>query len=228
MRSDLGMLLKPLLLTAVLTLAFVSFHNGWWGAYTEEDLLRDLFQQHWALAWPVFVVGAVVFTALGGPRQVLSFTCGYLLGGWWGGILSTVLTGLGALLVMTVIKHVGMDWLRERHGPKIERVRRLLAGDTWKWICIIRLMPVGSNLVTNVAAALAGLSRRSVLLGSLPGYLPQSLLFSYAGRGVALQDTSKIWMSLALLLGSTALAWYLYHHGFKQRLLALREEQRSA
>lgn len=228
MKSDLGMLVKPLVLTAVLTLAFVSFHYGWWGSYTEEDLLRDLFQQHWALAWPLFCLGAVVFTAVGGPRQVLAFSCGYLLGGWWGGIVSTLLTGLGALLTMSVIKHAGMDWLRQRHGARIEVVRRVLGGDTWKWICIVRLMPVGSNLVTNIAAALAGLSRRSVLLGSLPGYLPQSLLFSYAGRGVALQDGSKIWMSLGLLVGSTALALYLYHHGFKQRLAQVLQERQSA
>ncbi|MBU4519233.1 MAG: hypothetical protein KJ677_07445, partial [Gammaproteobacteria bacterium] len=35
---------------------------------------------------------------------------------------------------------------------------------------------------------------------------------------VALQDSSKIWMSFALLVGSSVLAWYLYHHGFKQRM----------
>lgn len=227
MRSDLGLLVKPLLLTAVLTLAFVSFHHGWWGAYNEEDLLQDLFREYGSLAWPLFGLGAVVFTALGGPRQVLAFSCGYLLGGWWGGVASTLLTGLGALLTMSVVKHAGMGWLRERHGDRIDVVRQVLGGDTWKWICIVRLMPVGSNLVTNVAAALAGLSRRSVLLGSLPGYLPQSLLFSYAGRGVALQDSDKIWISLALLVGSTALAWYLYHHGFKQRLAQVLQERQA-
>ena len=67
-----------------------------------------------------------------------------------------------------------------------------------------------------------------MLLGSLPGYLPQSLLFSYAGRGVALQDGSKIWMSLGLLVGSTVLALYLYHHGFKQRLAQVLQERQSA
>ena len=48
-------LTKPLLLTAVLTLAFLSLHLGWWGPVTEEVLLQQLFQQHWALAWPVFI-----------------------------------------------------------------------------------------------------------------------------------------------------------------------------
>lgn len=215
-------LLKPLLLALALGLAFVSLHYGWWGSVTEEDLLRQLFQQHWAIAWPVFALGGILYTAVGGPRQVLAFSCGYLLGGFVGGVVSALLTGFGALLTIAVVRHMGMDWLRQRHGQKIESLRRVLAEDTWLWICIIRLMPVGSNLLTNVAAALAGLSRRGVFLGSLPGYLPQSLLFSYAGRGVALQDSSKIWMSFALLLGSSVLAWYLFHHGFKQRMEAMK------
>ena len=63
---------------------------------------------------PTFLLVTIVFTAVGGPRQVLAFSCGYLLGGWWGGIVSTLLTGLGALLTMSVIKHAGMDWLRQR------------------------------------------------------------------------------------------------------------------
>ena len=75
-------LTKPLLLTAVLTLAFLSLHLGWWGPVTEEVLLQQLFQQHWTVAWPVFVLGSVIYTALGGPRQVLAFSCGFLVGGW--------------------------------------------------------------------------------------------------------------------------------------------------
>jgi len=217
-KSSAKLLVKPLGLTAALTLAFVSLHFGWWGSFTEEDLLRELFQQHWAIAWPVFALGGILYTAVGGPRQVLAFSCGYLLGGFVGGVVSAVLTGFGALLTIAVVRRMGTDWLRQRQGDRIELLRRVLAEDTWLWICIIRLMPVGSNLLTNLAAALAGLSRRGVFVGSLLGYLPQSLLFSYAGRGVALQDSSKIWISFALLVGSSVLAWYLYHHGFKQRM----------
>lgn len=218
MKSDAKLLVKPLVLTGVLTLAFVALHAGWLGDVTEEDLLRQLFSQHRAIAWPVFTLGAIVYTALGAPRQVLAFCCGYLLGGWWGGLLATLLTALGALLTMVSVRLSGLDWLRQRHGRRIERVREVLADDTWLWICVIRLMPVGSNLLTNIAAALAGLSLRQVLAGSLLGYLPQSLLFAYAGRGMALQDNTKLWVSLGLLAVSSVLAWYLYHHGFKQRL----------
>jgi uncharacterized membrane protein YdjX (TVP38/TMEM64 family) len=216
------LLLKPLLLTALLSLGVLTLHLGWWGPFTEEDLLRGLFLQHRTLAWPVFAACAIVFTALGGPRQVLAFSCGYLLGGWQGAVLGTLLTGLGALLTMATVRHLGMPWLRARHASRVAAVRHLLAQDTWLWICTVRLMPVGSNLATNIAAGLSGLPMASVFWGSLPGYLPQMLMFSYAGSGLALQDSSQLWISLAMLAGSSALGIYLYHNGFKQRLASWR------
>ncbi|HEY9094914.1 MAG TPA: VTT domain-containing protein [Hydrogenophaga sp.] len=211
-------LLKPLLLALLLGLAFFSIHLGWWGPVTEDVLLQRLFAQHWAVAWPIFVLGSVVYTALGGPRQVLALSCGVLFGGLYGALIGTLLTGMGALLTMFAVQRLSLVWVRKRYAGKIALIKAVLAEDTWIWVCVIRLMPVGSNLVTNIAAALSDLRMRSVFFGSLPGYLPQMLIFSFAGAGFALHDGSKLWISLGLLVCSTALGMYLYHHGFKQRL----------
>jgi uncharacterized membrane protein YdjX (TVP38/TMEM64 family) len=119
---------------------------------------------------------------------------------------------------MLAVQRLSLVWVRKRYERKIALIKAVLAEDTWIWVCVIRLMPVGSNLVTNIAAALSDLRLTSVFLGSLPGYLPQMLIFSFAGAGFALHDGSKLWISLALLVCSTALGLYLYHHGFKQRL----------
>lgn len=216
-------LVKPLLLTAVLTLAFLSLHLGWWGPVTEEVLLQELFKQNRAVAWPVFIAGSVLYTALGGPRQVLAFSCGFLFGGWQGGLIGTLLTGAGAMLTMVAVQRLGMDWVRQKYAQKIELIKAVLAEDTWIWICVIRLIPVGSNLVTNIAAALSDLRLPAVFFGSLLGYLPQMLLFSYAGSGIALHDGSQIWVSIVMLVLSTGLGLYLYHHGFKQRLQKYRK-----
>lgn len=224
MKPDLSFFAKPLLLTGALTLAFVALHQGWLGAFTEKELLHELFLHHWGIAWPAFVAVGVVYTALGGPRQVLAFSSGYVLGGWEGALVSTLITGLGALLTMAVARHAAGDWLRHRYPQRIGALHQLMAEDTWKWVCILRLLPVGSNLATNIVAGLSGLDFRPILLGSLLGYLPQMLLFSYAGSGLALHNSTHLWISLATLAASTALGVYLYLNGFKQRLERLRGE----
>ena len=80
MKTELKLLFKPLLLTCLLALGFASLHFQWWGSFTELDLLNRLFERHWAIAWPVFAITGIVYTALGGPRQMLAFSCGYLMG----------------------------------------------------------------------------------------------------------------------------------------------------
>ncbi|MDN4038918.1 MULTISPECIES: TVP38/TMEM64 family protein [Massilia] len=222
MKAELKLLFKPLLLSCLLALGFASLHFQWWGSFTEMDLLDRLFERHWTIAWPVFVIIGVVYTALGGPRQLLAFSCGYLMGGLAGALLSTLLTGFGALLAIYWVRNIGMERMLRRHGERVAFIRRLLAEDTWLWICTVRLMPVGSNLATNIAVALARLSIPAVFWGSLLGYLPQMLLFSFAGAGLALQDEQQLWISLLMLVLSTALVLYLYHHGFKQRLQEIR------
>lgn len=224
MRSELKLLIKPLLLSSLLALGLASLHWEWWGPFNELDLLNRLFERHWAIAWPIFVITSVVYTTIGGPRQLLAFACGYLMGGLAGALLSTLLTGFGALLAIYCVRHISTEWLYKRHGERVAFIGRLLAEDTWLWICTLRLMPVGSNLATNIAVALARLSTPAVFWGSLLGYLPQMLLFSFAGAGLALQDEQQIWISLLMLLLSTALVFHLYHHGFKQRLQEIREQ----
>ncbi|MBN9371621.1 MULTISPECIES: TVP38/TMEM64 family protein [unclassified Hydrogenophaga] len=227
MKTELRFFAKPLLLTAALSLAFVALHEGWLGAFTEKELLHALFLYHWGIAWPAFVAIGVVYTALGGPRQVLAFSSGYLLGGWQGALVSTLITGLGALLTMVVARYAAGDWLRRQYPRRVEALRQLMAEDTWKWVCILRLLPVGSNLATNIVAGLSGLDLRPIVVGSLLGYLPQMLLFAYAGSGLALHNSAHLWISLATLAASTALGVYLYRHGFRQRLERLRGEAQA-
>lgn len=227
MKTEFTFFVKPLLLTGLLTVGFVALHYGWLGAYTEKELLHELFLHHWSVAWSTFLVAGVVYTALGGPRQVLAFSSGYLLGGWQGALMSTVITGLGALATMVVARHFAGNWLRKKYPKRIDSLRRVLAEDTWMWICILRLLPIGSNLATNIAAGLSGLNLRPLVLGSLLGYLPQMLLFSYVGSGLALQSSTHLWISMVMLVGSTALGICLYRGSFKRRLEQLRVQEKS-
>lgn len=71
MNTELKLLLKPLLLTCLLALGFVSLHFQWWGPFTELDLLNRLFERHWAIAWPVFAITSIVYTVLGGRASCL-------------------------------------------------------------------------------------------------------------------------------------------------------------
>ena len=49
---------------------------------------------------------------------------------------------------------------------------------------LIRLLPVGNNFATSLAAGVSRVPARPFLLGSLLGYMPQTMVFALAGSGV--------------------------------------------
>jgi len=174
--------------------------------------------------WPIFCVVCVVFTSIGGARQIVALACGALIGGVSGAFISTLLTTIGALLTILFIRFFGGDWFIKKYQRKIWFLSELLKSHTWAWICAIRLLPVGSNLLTNIAAAVSFLPLPSVLFGSFVGYLPQMFLFSFIGAGVAQEDTTKLWLSIVLFIVSSLMGSYLYKHGVKDKIIALKQQ----
>ena len=77
---------------------------------------------------------------------------------------------------------------------------------------LVRLLPVGNNLLTNLAAGISSIRPASFLLGSLIGYLPQTLVFALVGSGVQIAPALKLGLAIGLFLISGALGAYLYKH----------------
>ena len=75
---------------------------------------------------------------------------------------------------------------------------------------VVRLLPVGHNLTTTLAAGVSRIRTAPFLAGSLIGYLPQTLVFALAGSGVGLDAKPRIALAAALFIASAALGAWLY------------------
>ena len=75
---------------------------------------------------------------------------------------------------------------------------------------MIRLMPVGSNLLTNLFAGAANIDFKRFLLGSLLGYIPQTLVFVLVGSGIGLAQSEKLIISGLLFVIASAIGVHLY------------------
>ena len=191
--------------------------TGWWLLHTRlfqnlelQQQLQGFFVDYGLWAWPLFTLSCIGFTAVGGSRQLIALACGVLLGGWLGALVSTVYTLVGAVLTIGFSYYLAPAWLYRRFGNRLSALQKLLDHRTWLWICTLRLLPIGSNLVTNLACGLVKLPLKHVMLGSAIGYLPQMLLFSYIGSGLAFNDMSQLVISSIFLLGSILLGTVLY------------------
>jgi uncharacterized membrane protein YdjX (TVP38/TMEM64 family) len=75
---------------------------------------------------------------------------------------------------------------------------------------IIRLLPLGSNVITNLLAGTTSVKPSAFFIGSAIGYIPQMIIFALLGKGLFIGSGLKITVSIGLLLISSYMSVSLY------------------
>ena len=75
---------------------------------------------------------------------------------------------------------------------------------------LIRFLPIGSNLVINLVAGVSGVRGLPFFLGSLIGYLPQTVVFALVGSGISIEPIFRISLGASLFFFSGMLGIYLF------------------
>lgn len=189
MTRSLEAFTKPAALIVILLLA------GW--ALTSVGL-GNAVRQAGDYGPAVFAGFAALACALGVPRQVAAYAGGLAFGFWEGAWL-----GLLAMLVGCLANFFGarfaararvQAWLERGQGRQLQRLDRFLSRNSFMATLTLRLLPVGSNLVTNVMAGVSGVRTLPFLAGSALGYVPQTVVFALLGGGVL----EGMWVRVAL------------------------------
>lgn len=160
--------------------------------------------------WIIFVGLGGLLAAVGFPRQVLAFMGGYAFGVVKGTTITVLATVVGCVLTFSYARLLGRGFFQRKFPRKIKRIDAFLADSPFTMTLLIRLLPAGSNLATNAAAGVSGVPAGSFFLGSLVGYIPQSLVFALAGSGVEINPQWSIALSVILFIVSGLLGVYLY------------------
>ncbi len=189
------------------------------GFVVQSGVLGELLSEAWmdrevrgkGIAGELLFLGvASVATALALPRQVVSFLGGYAFGVVLGTLLALAGTGIGCVLSFFYSRAIGRPLVSTRLGARVQRVENFLATHPFWMTVLIRLLPVGNNFLTNLAAGVSRVSANPFFLGSLLGYVPQTLVFALAGSGVDLGATWRIGIAAALFVASGAIGASLY------------------
>ena len=154
-------------------------------------------------------VGALA-TGLGLPRQVIAFLGGYAFGLEWGTVLALLATALGCALDFFYARLFGRGLVATHFPGRVRRLDEFLGRHPFTMVLLIRLLPVGHNLSTNLIAGVSSVGASPFLLGSALGYLPQTLVFTLAGSGVNLNPVWRISLAVGLFLASGVLGIHLY------------------
>ena len=182
---------------------------GAWDSINEQWVDRHIRDQG-LIGILAYVGFCSLFTAGGLPRQLAAFLGGYAFGFTIGVLLATLAATIGCIITFYLAKLIARPFIKKRYLDKIQNIHQFLQNRTFTMTIIIRLLPIGSNLITNMVAGVAQINNRQFFLGSFIGYLPQMMIFALVGSGIEVMSVWKITLSIVLLIVSSILSGYLY------------------
>ena len=208
MNIKLFVRLVGLLLIAILVA--VAVQQGFFQRLSDSQWVADYVADNGSRAVAELVLMGALFSCIGGPRQVLAFVFGYAFGGVQGAIFATVAALLGCIILFYFSRLVFREQIKRRFAQKLARLEALIIHKTWLKALMIRLLPLGSNYITNLLAGTTCVSPWQFFVGSGVGFLPQMFIFSFAGAGVSLSDEHHLQVSVVLFAIALAIGIYLY------------------
>lgn len=210
------------------------------GLLVESGLVAEVVSEEWIdrevrgngfTGELLFVGMAGAATALALPRQIVSFLGGYAFGFWLGTVLALAGTEIGCALAFFYARLVGRPLAGARLRGRVRRLEDFLAAHPFGMTLLVRLLPVGNNFLTCIAAGLSRVPPLPFLAGSLLGYLPLTMAFALAGSGVDVGAAGRIVLAAGLLVASGLVGLWLYRRhrraaGLADEVDAVFEEPR--
>lgn len=160
----------------------------------------------------LFVALATLATGIGLPRQAVSSLAGYAFGLTLGTGLALLGTVIGCVCAFYYARLLAKAPLQKKFSGRVRRLDDFLHDHTFSMSLLIRMLPIGSNIATNLAAGVSSIRSIPFFTGSAIGYFPQTLIFALLGSGIAVDPAARISLSVLLFIGSGILGVYLYRH----------------
>jgi uncharacterized membrane protein YdjX (TVP38/TMEM64 family) len=198
-----------LLIASLAALGFLAKHGHLADMLSEQWIDSEVRGKGWN-GYLIFLAVGALTTALGFPRQVVAFLGGYAFGFIAGTGLAALAAVMGCVLAFFYARWLGRSLIQRRFPGRIRKVDGFLKLHPFSMAVVIRLLPVGSNAVTNLLAGVSSVRGLPFFAGSGVGYLPQTLVFALAGSGVNFDPALRLTLAGVLFVVSSLIGVWLY------------------
>jgi uncharacterized membrane protein YdjX (TVP38/TMEM64 family) len=180
------------------------------GGGVAQSQLGDALAEGGLEGQTMFLLLATFLTAIGLPRQIPAFAAGYAFGPWYGTVIALVAQVLACSLDFIWARAIGQDFVRRRFGKALGKVDNMLSAQPFAATLMLRLMPVGSNILLNLAAGLSSVRALPFLAASAIGFIPQTVVFALFGQGSAPSHAHVLLLGGVMFAASALLGVLLF------------------
>jgi uncharacterized membrane protein YdjX (TVP38/TMEM64 family) len=179
------------------------------GAGSAQSTLTSMLAEGGLRGPAMFLLLATFLTAIGLPRQIPAFVAGYAFGPWYGTAIALVSQVLACSLDFIWARAIGQDFVRRRFGKTLTKIDAALCAQPFIATLTLRLLPVGSNILLNLAAGLSSVRAFPFLVASTIGFVPQTVIFALFGQGSAPSHAHMLLLGGAMFAVSACLGLVL-------------------
>ena len=199
--------IRKILLLGVVVLGIVAFFAFDLGRFLSLDQLKQsqaAFAELQARS-PLLVALAyfavyVAATALSVPgATIITLAGGAVFGLFWGTVLVSFASSIGATLAFLVSRFVLRDSIQARFGGRLAEINKGIEKDGAFYLFTLRLIPVVPFFVINLVMGLTSMKARTFYWVSQLGMFAGTLVYVNAGTQLARLDSLKGILSPALL-----------------------------
>lgn len=207
---------KKIVLIAVLLalgLAFYLFDLHQW--LTLENLKQGRAQfEQWRSASPIlvgllFALFYILVTGLSLPgAAIMTLAAGALFGLWWGTLIVSFASSIGATLAFLVSRFLLRDWVQERFANRLQAINRGVEREGAFYLFALRLVPVFPFFLINILMGLTPIRTWTFYWVSQLGMLAATVVYVNAGTQLGGVESLSDILSPALILSFVLLGLF--------------------
>tara|TARA_B100001996_G_scaffold272925_1_gene213824 strand:+ start:395 stop:1087 length:693 start_codon:yes stop_codon:yes gene_type:complete len=169
------------------------------------DFMKVYKQQHFEVFAAIFFLTYILVAALSIPGAlILTITSGAVFGLFWGIIISSFASSIGATLAFLASRLILREWVQNKYRDYLVPINKGIEKEGAFYLFSIRMIPLFPFFVTNLLMGLTSISVSSFYLVSQIGMFLGTIVYVNAGT-----ELSKI-TSLSGLLSTPILLSFAF------------------
>ncbi len=125
----------------------------------------------------IYAIGAVIFL----PGSVLTLAGGALFGPVLGTFYNLTGATIGAVLAFLVARYLASDWVEQKTGGRLKRLKEGVEKEGWRFVAFVRLVPLFPFNLRNYALGLTRIRLSHYLIATYVCMLPGAIAYTYLG-----------------------------------------------
>lgn len=166
----------------------------------QQQLLTEYIEQNFIFTSVTYFIIYVLASALSVPGAlILTLLGAALFGFWWGVLLVSFASTIGATLAFLFSRYLFQDWVRNKFSEKLKAINKGISEDGNLYLLTLRLIPIFPFFIINLLMGITSMSARNFYLYSQIGMFPATVVYLNAGTQLANIETLSGLLSPAVI-----------------------------